>query len=125
VIRKRRRRLHPALGPRNDEGPPRQIGRPEPGYYKRRLVGGGPWVSVRFYLEDGEMRVEVDGQTHRGDGERHDPHEVWPLSWPSTEQEYTFLCQLREWAQRFAPHHPAARPRERINLGELPPRTRP
>jgi hypothetical protein len=122
--RKRRRYRHPPAYS-VDTGPRRQIGQPEPGYYKRRLVGGGPWVSIRFYLEDSELRVEVDGTTHRADGERHDPHEVWPLSWPSTEQEYTFLCQLREWAQRFAPHHPAARPRERIDLGELPPRGRP
>ena len=120
-----RKRLRAAGRPRYDTGPKRQIGQPEPGYYKRRLVGGGPWVAVRFYLEDGEMRVEVDGTTHRADGQRHDPHELWPLSWPSTEEEYKFFAQVREWAKRFAPHHPAARPRERIDLGALPPRGRP
>lgn len=123
MIRKRRRRLREPG--QHSDGPRRQIGQPEPGYYKRRLVGGGPWVSVRFYLDEGELRVEVDGEERRADGERHDPFEVWPLSWPSTETEYRFFCQLREWAQRFAPHHPAARPRERIDLGQLPPRTRP
>jgi hypothetical protein len=122
---KRKRRVRAAGRPRYDEGPRREIGKPEPGYYKRRLVGGGPWVSVRFYLHDDVMRVEVNGSTERADGKPHDPHELWPLCWPSTEQEYTFLCQLREWAERFAPHHPAARPRERIDLGQLPPRGRP
>ena len=121
--RKRRYRHAPALGV--DTGPRRQIGQPEPGFYKRRLVGGGPWVTVLFYIVDAKFVVEVDGQTHSADGKLFDPDEQWPISWPSTEQEYTFLCQLREWAQRFAPHHPAARPRERIDLGELPPRTRP
>ena len=103
----------------------REIGRPEPGFYKRRLVSGGPWVSVRFHADDGDIQVEVDGRTHRDDGKPFDPLAEWPLCWPSSETEYTFLCQLREWAARHAPHHPAARPRERIDLDSLPPRTRP
>jgi hypothetical protein len=102
----------------------RQIGRPEPGYFKRRLVAGGPWVSVRFLVADGTIRVEVDGDTHR-DGKLIDAHDEWPICWPSTEQEYKFLCQLREWAARFKPNHPANLPRRRIDLGSMPPRTRP
>jgi hypothetical protein len=64
----------------------REIGRPEPGFYKRRLVSGGPWVSVRFRTEDGDVCVEVDGRTHRDDGKPFDPHEEWPLCWPSTKR---------------------------------------
>jgi hypothetical protein len=103
----------------------RNIGTPEPGFYKRRLVKGGPWVAVRFYLDDsGKLRVEVDGDTHR-DGELIDPHEEWPVCWPSSESDHWFFAIMREWSRKHAPHHPAARPRERIDLGSLPPRTRP
>lgn len=123
-IRGRKRRYRHAVN-RGDDEPRRQIGQPEPGYFKRRLVGGGPWVSVLFYIVDEKFVVEVDGCAQRADGKPYDPYEEWPQCWSSTEQEYKFFCQLREWAQRFAPHHPAARPRERIDLGELPPRTRP
>lgn len=37
-------------------------GQPEPGFYRMRLVKGGPWVPVRIWLEDGEReRCEVCG----------------------------------------------------------------
>jgi hypothetical protein len=103
----------------------RVIGQPEPGFYKRRLVKGGPWVSVRFFLEADELRVEVDGRTHNEDGNSFDPYDEWPLCWPSSETEYKFFGQLREWATRFAPHYPAARPWSRIDLYTMPPRRRP
>jgi hypothetical protein len=103
----------------------RLIGTPEPGYFKRRLVKLGPWVSVRFFLDDGEIRVEVDGRLHDDDGKAFDPYEEWPLCWPSTEADYRFFAVMREWAQRHAPHHPAANPRRRIRLDDMPPRRRP
>ena len=103
----------------------RLIGQPEPGYYKRRLVKGGPYVSVRFYRDGGEIRVEVDGRTEHADGTPIDPHAEWPLCWPSTETDHKFSIIMREWSQRHAPHFPQARPRQPIDLGNLPPRTRP
>jgi hypothetical protein len=102
----------------------RFIGTPEPGFYKRRLVKGGPWVTVRFFLDGSVMHVEVDGATHDASGHPFDVDEEWPVCWPSTESEYRHLERLRTWALDHAPYHPAARPRERIDLGSLPPRTR-
>jgi hypothetical protein len=103
----------------------RPMGSPAPGYFKRKLVKGGPWVAVRFYDDGGVIKVEVNGYTERADGEPFDPHEWWPLVWPSTEAEFRHLTRVREWAERHAPHFPAANPRAPINLGTLPPRTRP
>jgi hypothetical protein len=103
----------------------RRYDRPEPGFYKRRLVSGGPWVAVRFFHSDDEIHVEVDGCTHRADGSPYDPFDEWALSWPSSESEHRFFTQLREWAERHAPHHPAANPRRRIDLTRMPPRSRP
>jgi hypothetical protein len=104
---------------------PRDISRPEPGFYKRRLAKNGPWTSVRFFLDDGTLRVEIDGATHRYNGEPYDIDEEWPSCWPSDEAEYRHLERLRTWAIKHAAWHPAARPRERIDLGSLPPRRRP
>lgn len=104
---------------------PRYIGTPEPGFYKRRLTKGGPWVAVRFFTDDEALRVEVDGYTTDKEGRPLDPHAVWPLCWPSSESEYHFFVGLREWARKHRPDHPAARPHAPINLNALPPRRRP
>jgi hypothetical protein len=104
----------------------RMVGSPEPGYFKKKLVKGGPWVAVRFYIEAGAIRCEVNGYTEKADGTPFDPYEQWPLCWPSTEADYRYYTTVREWAERHAPQlHPAARPREPIDLGAMPPRRRP
>ena len=53
--------------------PPRHGDEPECGWYKRRLVKGGPWVPVRIYVDreidpitgeltcDERLRIEVEG----------------------------------------------------------------
>lgn len=102
----------------------RQIGEPRPGYYKRRLCKGGPFVSVRFFEVDGDIHVEVDGETEHK-GKPFDPYEEWPLCWPSTEDDHKFFAELRAWATKHKPDHPAARPRSPIDLGAMPARTRP
>jgi hypothetical protein len=102
------------------------IGSPEPGYFKKKLVKGGPWVAVRFFRDDdGALRCEVNGYTEKADGTPFDPDEQWPLCWPSSESDYWFFTRMREWAEQHAPHFPQARPRERIDLGAMPPRRRP
>jgi len=101
----------------------RSIGKPEPGFYKRRLTKGGPWVAVRFFIENAVLRVEVDGRTHRA-GQPIDPYEEWPLCWPSNDREFAFFAMLREWAVKHQPNHPAARPEQPIDLNAIPPRTR-
>lgn len=116
----------------------RPIAEPQAGFYRVKLVRGGIHVPVRIWFGcpviDGEEQdrsprwcVEVDGQTSRpvADVEGHieplDPHEVWPFCEPITEDEYRFMCRRRGWAVDHAPHHPAANPREPIDLAQLPP----
>jgi hypothetical protein len=110
-----------------------RIDQPREGHFRTRLVRGGLYVGVRFYYDgDGYLRVEVDGRTHRierQDGEPDrvvplDPLEVWPwcCGQEITEKEFRFLARRREWAHEHAPDHPAANPREPIDLTKLPPR---
>jgi hypothetical protein len=104
----------------------RRIDRPEPGFYKRRLVKGGPWVGVRFYRDgEGGLGVEVNGRTCRADGTPLDPHEEWPLCRPSTEADVAHFARVRDWAIRHGVAHPSANPYEPIDLPSMPPRSRP
>jgi hypothetical protein len=94
------------------------------GHYRCRLVRKGIHVGVRFWFDqiDNCWRVEVDGRTHRADGEMLNPYEVWPWCEPVTAFEYEFMERRRQWAQQHAPDHPAANAFEAVDLSRLPPR---
>jgi hypothetical protein len=103
----------------------RDIADPKAGFYKRRLIKNGPWVTVLIRVEGGEQVAEVDGETHRANGEPFNAWDMGATSWPIDEPEYRYLVRMREWVNKHAPHMPQARPREPINLSDLPPRRRP
>jgi hypothetical protein len=126
---------------------PVQVSEPREGYFKTRLVNSGMWVAVRIWfgspIIDGEEQdrsprwcCEVDGRTGRNDyddeGNRLgtvplDPilDEVWVhcAGRPISRNEYGFLRKRAAWARQHAPEHPAAKPRQPINLRKLPPVT--
>ena len=74
----------------------RHDGLPECGYYKRRLVRGGPWVPVRIFVErdidpaTGELtapeRLVADVN-----GRREEPARHWTHLIPITREEYGAL----------------------------------
>ncbi len=91
---------------------PREPGIPEAGYYKRRMVRGGPWVAARVWCErdicprTGEliaperMRCEVDGQYA-------DPVQQWTYLTPISREEYDAILQRRlNIAGMMTPHEP-------------------
>lgn len=98
---------------------------PHCGWFKRRLVRGGPWIGARIWLEqrveDGElvadetMRCEVNG-------EERDPHAQWTYlaDHPISEKEFLYLASLNRWAAAHAPDHPAANPRGKIDFHAAP-----
>jgi hypothetical protein len=118
---------------------PIQVSEPREGYFKVRKINGGMWVAARFWfgqpIIDGEQQdrsprwcVEVDGKTCRPDrqaGHRVplDALDVWPWAagHPISRHEYGFLRKRAAWARKHAPEHPAANPREPIDLRKLPP----
>lgn len=117
---------------------------PVAGYYRTKLVKGGPFVPVRIYFGqpviDGELQdrspcwcVEVDGQTDKWEMDketgyrcrvRRDVEEVWPhcAREPITRQRYEWMVKHAAWAKENAPDHPKASPREAIDWNTLPPR---
>lgn len=109
----------------------RLITQPEPGFFTVKLVKGGPFVPARIYhpcpIEMGvwdewnwldrrwpDLVAEIDGEEVEID-------RVWLWGRPTTFKEFEFLSHRSRWAHASAPHHPAANPRERIDLGKLPP----
>ena len=99
---------------------------PECGWFKRRLVKGGPFVPARIWMyqptdESGDligdevMQCEVNGQFA-------DPHAQW--SWlcgePITEQEFNYLTAALKWSAENAPNEPMANPRQPIDWLKVP-----
>lgn len=83
------------------ENPPMHDGLPEAGWFKRRLVKGGPWVPVRIYIhreidcttgeltEPEELRCEIEG-IDGGDPEKH-----WTYLKPISRDEFDHLMDYR------------------------------
>jgi hypothetical protein len=122
-----------------------QIGVPSAGFYQCRLARGAIWVPVEIYfgrpVVDGELLdrsprwcAVVDGRTDRNDYDDDgnllgrvplDPilDDVWVhcCGHPISKREYEFKTKLRTWAKEHDPNHPAANPRQRIDVHKLKP----
>lgn len=98
------------------------INEPHCGWFKRRLVHGGPFVPARIWLEQivdpetGEL-IADEVMLCEVDGVRRDPVEQWARLWtePITEAQFNYMTATRNWAAWHSPTDPAAKPRERLN----------
>jgi len=87
-------------------------GDPQPGWFKRRLVKQGPWVTVRIWLdqvidpETGELSAD-ELVCCEVDGIPADPRPIWTFLTPITRDEFNRIA-----AERQA----GADPRQKINL---------
>ncbi len=100
---------------------------PHPGFYRRRLVKGGPWVPASIWMDQPtdpetgeltgpeELRAEVNGVPE-------DPALVWTYvcANPISETEYRFMHKDSAWARQYAPDDPKAKPREAIDHLKTP-----
>ncbi len=81
-----------------DPSTPRHEGVPEAGFYKTRLVRGGPWVPVRLYVER-----EIDPETGEllgperivaeCEGERSNAAKLWLHLTPISRAEFDELTE--------------------------------
>lgn len=102
--------------------PPIHDGEPQCGWYRARLVRGGPWVPVRIWMESptdpetGELiadefvRAEIDGR-------EVDPAEVWirACAHPITEETFNYMRDAAAWDRRHDPAAPAANPHRAVD----------
>jgi hypothetical protein len=99
---------------------------PEPGIFHIRLVKKG-WnkVPARIVSENGLWWAEIDGIP---DGPKvADPlrsgaiMRVWEAGTKIEQGQYDYALALKAWALKNAPTHPAANPRQPIDLTKLDP----
>jgi hypothetical protein len=94
---------------------------PNAGWFKRRLVRGGPYVPARIWLtvdidDFGELTAdevfycEVNGNAA-------DPYDEWPAlcANPIPQHVFDYMESLRRWAAWHAPNEPQANPRKPID----------
>jgi hypothetical protein len=113
----------------------RRIDRPEPGFFKLRLVRGGPFVAAVIFMpcpmvpadpdiHPGEWCTPLDRSRHleaRIDGRPAAPDRVWIGGRPIDSREYRYLIEGAAWDRSYAPEAPAANPTRAIDLTQLPP----
>lgn len=99
---------------------------PEEGFFKRRLVKGGPWVPVQIWIEaerdeagdllsDEVVRCTVDGLLADVS-----THWTFAAGNPITEAEFDYLTRVSVHAKARAPREPLANPRRKIDPLKYP-----
>lgn len=95
----------------------------DPGYYRIRLVDGGPFVAASVHKmsahnpRTGEVIDGDDVIVPYLDGRRCEPHEwkhqasrIWSLGQPITKGDHDYMVDRAAWARANAPHEPEANP---------------
>lgn len=97
-------------------------GEPQPGFYRRKLVKGGPYVAARIWIEqhvdpvtgeldrDEILLCEVDGQPRDAADQW-----VWLCANPISEADYRLMRDRAGWARAHAEDHPAANPERAVD----------
>ncbi|MGP9804064.1 hypothetical protein [Paracoccus sp. NSM] len=99
---------------------PRIEDEPQPGFYKRRFVRGGPFVPVEIWLEQqidpetGELTADEELRAVCN-GERCNPYTVWSYCRAISLEEYDALTGARDAIADMAATHVS------INLAEMAP----
>lgn len=98
---------------------------PQCGFFKRRLVKGGPFVPCKIWMfqptQDGELvgdetyQCEVNGQYADAEDQW-----LWLCQNPITEAEYHYLMATVTWAANYSPDHPLSDPNKPINNLKTP-----
>jgi hypothetical protein len=97
------------------------------GWFKRRMVRGGPWVPCRLWLfqeiddATGEL-LDDERLQAECNGEYADPEDIWSFvaANPITEAEFKFLSATAEWSRLNAPDEPMATPHQAVDWLRVP-----
>jgi hypothetical protein len=114
----------------------RLVGHPEPGWYRVRLVRGGPWVPARIVLEptpdpwfpENPMdrpcywSTVVNGEPSKLT-EIVPGKDVWRIhEWGERidKETYDLMVEQAAWDKRYDPASPLANPDKRVDLSTAP-----
>ena len=107
---------------------PVDANKPIAGFYRMKLVRGGPWLAVKLWHgppNDPETGEELD-RSHRWqallDGAEVEVWRVWPSCAvePISESDYGFMLANSAWVKQHSPEEPAANPSQPIDLMRAP-----
>jgi hypothetical protein len=99
---------------------------PHPGFYKRRLVKGGPFVPVQIWIEgdrdDAGELVDDERILCSVNGREADAVDNWMYCCvhPISEAEFDYLTSLSSFARVHAPREPLANPKKKIDPLKFP-----
>ena len=130
----KRERSPAVVNPKHAQ-PARQIGTPEPGWFRMRLVKGGPMVGAQIRREPtrdpetGELldrswfwSAFINGEMVGDPGPQ--PSDAVYRIWTSGERihpaEHDYLIANARWTEQHAPDEPAAQPGKPIDLLSTP-----
>lgn len=111
----------------SDTPPKAFVDEPQSGYYRRRLVKGGPWVPVKIWLiqivdpETGELTqpsyfcCDVDGKPASAEDQWS-----YVCDQPITRADYDHMVDVSKYAKARDPREPLADPRKKVNLMNVP-----
>lgn len=100
---------------------------PQSGFYRCKLVKGGPWVPVAIWVdqeidEAGELLSDETIEC-LVDGKPQDADQIW--SWcadkPITENEYKYRIEFGNWTREWSPDSPEANPRTALDPHQAAP----
>lgn len=104
----------------------RRVDEPSPGFFRIRLVKGGPWVAAE--IRRGEDKVWTGlidgkpGETSSADpAAASDVFRIWHSGEFIPEHEHAYLVQRAQWCRIHQPDSPEANPTRPIDIGRQPP----
>lgn len=111
--------------------PSRQLDDPKPGYFKTKLVRGGPLVPAEIrFGQDPEApdrsplwEALINGKhvrTPSPDPVQAGVFRIWESATPISREEFRFLTDDTEWCLEHAPNDPQANPERRASTLSLP-----
>jgi hypothetical protein len=104
--------------------PSRRVDLPEPGFFELTLVRSGPLVAAKITFADGLWGAWIDG-VPCGDMNA-DPaladgvFRIWHGARRISESDYNYRLSVKSWALKHDNTHPAANPRQSIDLDARP-----
>ena len=110
-------------------GAPREIARPRPGFFRVRLIKGGPWVAARIFQpcpiemepeywnvldRSPSLEAEINGLPGR-------VMRIWLSGEEISAAEFHYLLDDAGWCERYAPAEPRANPERAVDVRETQP----
>ena len=101
---------------------------PQAGYYKCRLVRGGPWLPAVIWWHTAERGAAGELLGDEGwrceiDGDARDPYKAWMsvAGRNIAKVEFLRLTKLRAWADKHARNDPYGKPGQAVDLNDAEP----